>query len=165
MRIVARDRRILFGISKTRDFINTRSAASIATSVPAPMAIPRSALVRATASLIPSPTIATFPKLCNSRITASFPSGRTSAMTASTPASFAIASAVFFWSPVSITVKIPCAFNSRIPSFASSFRVSATAMAPKSFPSFRKNRFVFPSFESGCTFSKNASSTVNCFRR
>ena len=40
-------------------FIRTTSAASTATSVPAPMAKPMSALVNATASLIPSPTMAT----------------------------------------------------------------------------------------------------------
>ena len=41
-------------------------ANSIATSVPAPIAIPMSALANAGASLMPSPTIATFfPEPCN----------------------------------------------------------------------------------------------------
>ena len=52
-------------------------------SVPAPMAMPISALVRAGASLIPSPTMATFPFLFNDRITLSFPSGSTPAITSS----------------------------------------------------------------------------------
>ena len=43
------------------DFMSTTSAASIAISVPAPMAIPISAAVSAGVSLIPSPTIITRP--------------------------------------------------------------------------------------------------------
>ena len=62
--------------------------------VPAPMAIPVSARVRAGASLIPSPTIATFPLSISWRIMASFPSGFTPATTSSTPAFSAIAFAV-----------------------------------------------------------------------
>ena len=42
-------------------FISTTSAASMATSAPAPMAMPVSARVRAGASLMPSPTMATCP--------------------------------------------------------------------------------------------------------
>ena len=44
------------------EFMRTTSAESIATSVPAPIAMPMSALVRAGASLIPSPTMATLPR-------------------------------------------------------------------------------------------------------
>ncbi len=44
--------------------INTISADSIATSVPAPMATPTSALARAGASLIPSPIIPIFCPCC-----------------------------------------------------------------------------------------------------
>ena len=50
------------------------------------MAIPMSALVRAGASLMPSPTIATLPFFFRERMTLSFPSGSTPAMTSSTPA-------------------------------------------------------------------------------
>ena len=48
------------------DRISTTSAVSIATSVPAPMAMPISAWANAGASLTPSPTIATnFLSCCN----------------------------------------------------------------------------------------------------
>ena len=67
-------------------FINTISADSIAMSVPAPMAMPTSARISAGASLIPSPTIATFlPWACNLRTCASFSCGNTSAITLSSP--------------------------------------------------------------------------------
>ena len=46
-------------------FIKTTSAASTAMSVPAPIAMPVSALVRAGASLIPSPTMATLQSFCS----------------------------------------------------------------------------------------------------
>ena len=162
---MARESRILLGISETFDFISTISAASIATSVPAPIAIPKSALVKAIASLMPSPTIATFPNSCSFLMTSSLPSGRTSAITKSTPASFAIASAVFFRSPVNITVKTPCFLSSLIPSFASVFKLSATEMAPKSSSPLRKNRFVLPSAERAFKFSKNSSFTGKCSRK
>ena len=88
LRRVARLIRIAAGTSESWLFIRTTSAASIATSVPAPMAIPMSARVSAGASLIPSPTIATFPFSPNARITLSFPSGRTPAITLSTTCLF-----------------------------------------------------------------------------
>lgn len=75
--------------------------------VPAPMAIPISALVSAGASLMPSPTMATFPCSFRERITLSFPSGRTPAITSSTPACAPIALAVRSLSPVSTTTRIP----------------------------------------------------------
>ena len=84
-------------------FISTTSAASIATSVPAPIAIPISAVVKAGASLIPSPTIITLPYFLSLRISFSFPSGRTPATTSSTPAIFPMALALFSLSPVIIT--------------------------------------------------------------
>ena len=55
----------LRGTSLRRLFISTTSAASMATSVPAPIAMPISARVRAGASLIPSPTMATLPCSCS----------------------------------------------------------------------------------------------------
>src|SRR6266571_5239816 len=56
------------------------SEASMATSVPVPMAMPRSAWTRAGASLIPSPTMATtLPSCCSRRTSATLSSGRTSA--------------------------------------------------------------------------------------
>ena len=63
-----------------------RSDASIATSAPVPIAIPRSASASAGASLTPSPTIATTrPSACSRRTTSAFSAGSTSAMTSSMP--------------------------------------------------------------------------------
>ena len=124
---------------------NTISAESIATSVPAPIAIPISAFVSAGASLIPSPTIATLPCFCSSEITASFPSGFTPATTRSTPATLAIALAVRSLSPVNITTCIPSCFSFVIASNESSLIVSAAVIIPISFPSCAKNSGVLPS--------------------
>src|SRR2546428_2295578 len=58
--------------------ISTMSAVSIATSVPAPIAIPTSAWANAGASLTPSPTIATFlPARCSSPILLDLSAGST----------------------------------------------------------------------------------------
>ena len=62
--------------------ISTTSAASIATSVPVPMAIPTSAMARAGESLTPSPTMATLlPARCSCSTLATLWEGRTSAKT------------------------------------------------------------------------------------
>ena len=54
-----------------------RSEASIATSVPVPIASPRSAWASAGASLTPSPTIATTrPSACSRRTTSAFSDGQ-----------------------------------------------------------------------------------------
>ena len=81
LRIVARLRRMAAVTSRRRLFITTTSAASMATSVPAPMATPTSATVRAGASLMPSPTMAALPRAFRLRITSALPSGRTPATT------------------------------------------------------------------------------------
>ena len=122
-------------------------------SVPAPMAIPTSALVSAGASLIPSPTIAVLPCFFKSRTTASFPSGSTPAITSSTPACFPIAFAVRSLSPVSMTTWIPIFCSSRIARGLSSFITSATAMIPINLSSLAKNKGVFPSSASSCACS------------
>ena len=145
LRKVARLKRIAAGTSDRLLFISTTSAASMATSAPAPMAIPISALVSAGASLMPSPTIITFPFFCNSRITLSFPPGSTPAITSSTPAFNPTALAVRSLSPVSITTCIPIFRISRIACGLSSLMVSATAMIPQSSSSCAKNNGVFPS--------------------
>lgn len=77
-------------------------ADSIATSVPAPIAMPTSALARAGASLTPSPTtMATrWPRFCNSATFESLSSGRTSAKYSSIPSSLATAAATCSASPV-----------------------------------------------------------------
>ena len=57
--------------------MTVRSAASIATSVPEPMAMPRSACASAAASLTPSPTMATVaPAACSFRTASTLPSGQ-----------------------------------------------------------------------------------------
>ena len=144
LRSVALLRRIAAATSVSLLFISTTSALSMATSVPAPMAMPISALVRAGASLMPSPTMATFPRCCSLRITLSFPSGRTPAITASTPASFPMAPAVRSLSPVSMTTSIPMFCSCRTASAESSLITSATAMIPARLPSSAKNSGVFP---------------------
>ena len=150
------------GTSLRRLFIRTISAASIATSVPAPMAIPVSALVNAGASLIPSPTIATLPCDFRLRITLSFPSGNTPAITSSTPACAPIARAVFSLSPVSITTRIPILRSCAIAFGLSSFMVSATAIIPSSAPSLAKRSGVFPSSAKVSVCFKISFSTVIC---
>ena len=139
---------------------STTSAASRATSVPAPIAMPTFALVRAGASLMPSPTIAVRPWVISSRMTSSFPSGRTSATTSSTPTSDAMASAVFFLSPVSITVLIPSSLNCLIASTLSSLTESARAISPSSLPPFSKSTEVFPALaNSAVSFRRRSMSS------
>ena len=116
----------------------------MATSVPAPMATPMSARVRAGASLMPSPTIAVLPCALSLRISSSLPSGRTPAMTSSTPACLPIAFAVRSLSPVSMTTRMPMFCSSRTACGLSSLITSATAMTPSSFPSRLKYRGVLP---------------------
>ena len=127
---VARLNRIAAGTSDKLLFINTTSAASIATSDPAPIATPISALVNAGASLTPSPTIITFPCCFSCCITFSLPSGSTPAITSSTPAFAPIAWAVRWLSPVSITTRMPIFCISFIAEGLSSLIVSATAIIP-----------------------------------
>ena len=136
--------RIAAGTSLKRLFISTTSAASMAMSVPAPIAIPMSALVSAGASLIPSPTMATLPFVLSLRITLSFPSGSTPAITSSTPACAPIAFAVRSLSPVSITTWIPMFWSSFTALGLSSLITSATAMIPINVPFWLKNSGVFP---------------------
>ena len=92
----------------------------MATSVPAPMAMPTSARARAGASFTPSPTIATDrPRSCSSATARSLSSGSTSANTSSMPRSAATASATWRASPVIITTLIPSDFNAATASRAS----------------------------------------------
>ena len=65
------------GTSRGSERIRTTSAVSIATSVPAPIAMPRSAWASAGASLTPSPTIATrLPAACSSATLAALSAGQ-----------------------------------------------------------------------------------------
>ena len=110
-RIVRRVRReswIAVTTARRSPRISVTSDASIATSVPVPIAIPTSACASAGASLMPSPTIATPPcSRWNFRTRSAFWDGRTSAITSSTPTSFATASAPFFESPETMSTCRP----------------------------------------------------------
>src|SRR6266508_303132 len=103
--IVARTRRasrIASGAARRSPDTSVRSPASMATSVPVPMAMPRSACASAGASLIPSPTTATTsPASWRRRTSAAFPAGSTAASTRSIPTSAATRRAVLSSSPVS----------------------------------------------------------------
>ena len=154
--------RIAAGTSISLFFISTISAASMATSVPAPIAIPISALVSAGASLIPSPTIATFPCSFNTLITSSFPSGKTPATTSSTPACLPIAFAVRSLSPVSITTCTPIFLSSKTALGLSSLITSATAIIPISSLPLPKNIGVLPSEASLSHRSFTVSDTLIC---
>ena len=96
------------GTSRSVLFISTTSAASMATSAPAPMAMPVSArgeggcIVDAVADHGDQARIS-----CSSRMTASLPPGSTPATTSSTPASLPMAAAVRALSPVSMTTRMP----------------------------------------------------------
>ena len=71
--------------------MSTTSAASKAMSAPAPMAMPTSALVRAGASLMPSPTMATVPVWDRRCTSAALSAGKTPARTWSMPTCLATA--------------------------------------------------------------------------
>ena len=87
IRMVRRDSSMAVTTPRRSPRIKVTSAASMATSVPEPMAMPTSAWARAGASLMPSPTMATSrPSACSRLISAAFCSGSTSASTRSTPA-------------------------------------------------------------------------------
>src|SRR6266540_3942636 len=111
VRRVRRASRIASAAARRSPESSVRSEASIATSVPVPIAMPRSAC--AGASLTPSPTIATTsPDSCSRRISAAFSSGSTSARTRSIPTSAATARAVRSSSPVRRTGVRPSSRNS-----------------------------------------------------
>src|SRR5581483_11290505 len=88
VRSVLRARRMASAAARRSPETSVRSDASMATSVPVPIASPRSAWASAGASLTPSPTIATVrPSRCRRAISAALPSGSTSASTRSIPTS------------------------------------------------------------------------------
>ena len=121
--------------------------------------MPISALVSAGASLMPSPTMAVFPRALSSRITLSLPSGKTPAITSSTPARAPMASAVLRLSPVSITTWIPIRLSSFIASPLSSLMVSATAIIPNETSPSAKNIGVLPWAENSSAFDLRAEGT------
>ena len=108
----------------------------MAASVPVPIAMPRSAVASAAASLTPSPIIATFrPSACSARTVSTLSPGRTSANTSSMPTSAATVSAAVAESPVSSTGRSPSARSRAIASAELGRTVSATSMTPIGSPS------------------------------
>mmetsp|Transcript_3329 Transcript_3329/g.11702 ORF Transcript_3329/g.11702 Transcript_3329/m.11702 type:complete len:215 (-) Transcript_3329:1545-2189(-) len=92
---------------------STMSADSIAMSVPAPMAMPTSAVASAGESLMPSPTMATtMPRDCSCLTLSTFCVGRTSANTCVIPTLAATAAAVYLLSPVTIHTSTPLRWSS-----------------------------------------------------
>ena len=141
-------------------FTRTQSALSIATSVPLPMATPTSALLRATASFIPSPTITVLASFFSFFTLSAFPSGRTLASISSIPAFLPMAEATMELSPVSMTTFNPIFFISPIALALSGLRVSETAMRPRTLSSSPNQRTVFPSFSRASAFSERSDETV-----
>ena len=130
-------------------------AAACATAVPLPMATPMSALVKAGASLTPSPVMATTcPLFCSARTMFTLVTGVTRANTAtsliasgncagamrsssapviarpSRPSSEAIAAAVSGWSPVIILTVMPACLHWAIAAFASALGGSTSPTSP-----------------------------------
>src|SRR4029453_974748 len=102
VRSVRRERRMASAAARRSPRTRVRSLASMATSVPVPMASPRSAWARAAASLTPSPTMATTrPSLWRRLTTSTLSAGKTSATTsaAAIPTSPATALATAAWAP------------------------------------------------------------------
>jgi hypothetical protein len=134
--IVARERSMAVTSPERAPEIKVMSEASMATSVPVPMAIPTSAWARAGASLMPSPTMATTRPSCCSRWTSrDLCSGITSARTRPIPTWRAIAAAVTRLSPVIITTSMPLLFKAATAAAEPSLSVSATPITPAGRPS------------------------------
>src|SRR6266568_4679315 len=137
-----------------------RSLASMATSVPLPMAIPRSAWTSAGASLTPSPTIATvLPWACRRAISPTLSAGMTSASARSMPTLAAIAAAVVWLSPVSMATSRPMACSRATCSAAPGLSVSATASTPRTSPSQPAHTTVLPCRSSRSAAASNPSGT------
>src|SRR3990172_874433 len=145
LRIVALLSLIPAGTSWILSLISTRPPVSLATSEPEPRAMPRSAVARAGASLIPSPTMATMsPSALRRRMTSAFPSGRTFAMTRSMPTREAMALAVRSLSPVRRRILRPMSLRDRTAASDWGFTVSARARTPRNRPSTTRFITVFP---------------------
>lgn len=156
--------------AQTLTLINTTSAASIATSVPVPMAMPTSAMASAGESLMPSPTMATLlPACCSCSTLATLCEGSTSANTFLIPTWrrgreqsekhtqttgrvslflglhtwAAMARAVLLLSPVISTTSRPMLVRVCTASSASGFTVSAMAIIAHSTSEHKKNNNYF----------------------
>ena len=138
MASVRRERRMASPAARRSPLTRVRSLASIAASVPVPMARPRSAWASAAASFTPSPTIATtWPCSCNRLMTETLSAGSTSEKTSSgaMPTLAATATAAALLSPVSKTGRRPCARRSMIACALVGFTVSATTKTARAWPS------------------------------
>ena len=145
-RTVALPSSTAYAAPQTSPPTSTTSALSTAMSLPSPIAMPTSALVNAGASLMPSPTIATFaPPFINSVTLSALSPGSTSAIVSSIPASHAIARAVAALSPVSMIVLTCPACKSSISSFAPLFKPSASETTPIALPSYAAATTLAPS--------------------
>ena len=116
MRSVARETLIAATTASRSARTSVMSAASMATSEPVPMAIPKPAApawARAAASLTPSPTMATLaPSPCRRATTSRLSSGSTWAITSSIPTWAAMNLAARSLSPVSRMGRNPMALSS-----------------------------------------------------
>jgi len=117
----------------------------MATSVPVPIAMPRSACASAGASLTPSPTAATTsPRRWSSATTAALPSGITPATTSSMPTSAATALATGSASPVIRIGRRPRRRSSATARALVGLTRSATAIRAVGTPSTRTSTAVRP---------------------
>ena len=156
-------RRIAVTASRRSFFIRTTSALSMATSVPAPIAIPTSALARAGASFTPSPIMATvFPCSWSFAISRSLSCGMTSAITVSISSFLRIASAVLLLSPVSMTTSIPSSFICCTAWRLVGFTTSATERSPIILLSSAKIIGVFPSSANASNRFSYAPRAIPC---
>ena len=143
------DNSMTFKTSRRSFLSKMISLVSRATSLPPPIAIPRSALANARASLTPSPTIATrcLSSCLKLWIIFCLSVGSISAITSSTATSLAIALATFLLSPVNMTTLIPLFFNSFIACLEFSLTLSLIEIIPIIFLFFEIINDVFPSSE------------------
>mmetsp|Transcript_1415 Transcript_1415/g.1911 ORF Transcript_1415/g.1911 Transcript_1415/m.1911 type:complete len:330 (+) Transcript_1415:2451-3440(+) len=132
------------------EFIKTTCADSIATSVPAPIAIPTSALASAGESFTPSPIMATRkPSPCNFAMQSAFSPGSTSAITrlGFMPMDDAIDRAVVRLSPVNMYTLILKIFSKTCTVVAaSSFALSMRPITASVFPLTHNTTAVCPLF-------------------
>ena len=136
-----------------------KSEASMATSLPLPIARPRSAWASAAASLTPSPTMATTrPSLCSRLTTSTLSEGRTSEMTSSMPTSAATDWAARALSPVSRTGDRLSWRRSATASADVSFTLSATTRSPRISPSQPTHTGVRPSISAASAAATSSGS-------
>ena len=152
----------------SEDPMTVMSAASRATSVPDPMAIPRSACASAGASFTPSPTMATTrPAACSSLTLSTFSSGRTPAKTSSRdiPTTSATWAATAALSPVSRIGRSPSSRNRAMARAEVSFTVSCREMIPASTPSTDTQMAVAPADSASaraCSCSASSAPELSC---